>query len=127
VKIPVRTLLSLLMTLAASGQIAAQAPAQNPAPAKNQVPAQSTAPAEVVKIDFAALDKDANGRISKKEVEPVPDLEGVFDKLDTDHNGSLSSAEFAHWNRAGKATPVPRDPTTAPTGSAGAQHMSAPE
>ncbi len=56
-KIPVRTLLSLLMTLAASGQIAAQAPAQNPAPAKNQVPAQSTAPAEVVKIDFAALDK----------------------------------------------------------------------
>ena len=105
----------LLMVLAASVRIGAQAPAQN------------TAPADVVKIDFSVLDKDANGGVSKKEAEPVPELEGLFDKLDTDHNGSLSSVEFAHWSRAGKATPVPRDPTTAPTGSAGAQHMSPPK
>lgn len=112
--IPAHTF-ALLSALGVSTQIWAQAPAQN------------AAPAEVVKIDFATLDKDASGGVSKKEAEPVPDLEGEFDQLDSDHNGSLSSAEFAHWNRAGKATPVPRDPTTAPSGSAGAQHMPPPK
>jgi len=109
-KIPARSV-SLLVCLAASCFVQAQTPA-----------GKATSP-EVLKIDFATLDKDANGKLSKQEVQPVADLEGVFDSLDTDHNGSITSAEFSRWSRAGKTTPTPRDPATAPSGSAGAQHM----
>jgi hypothetical protein len=109
-KIPARTV-SLVVCLAAAAFVEAQTPAVKPAPP------------EVIRIDFAALDKDANGNLSKQEVQSVPDLEGVFDSLDTDHNGSITSVEFSRWSRAGKSTPAPRDPATAPSGSAGAQHM----
>jgi Ca2+-binding EF-hand superfamily protein len=108
-KIPGRTL--SLLVFVTVGLVQAQTPQANPATP------------EVAKVDFAALDKDANGKLTKQEVQPVADLEGVFDSLDTDHNGSISSVEFSRWSRAGKATPTPRDPTTAPSGSAGAQHM----
>ena len=102
---------TLLLLACVAGLVHAQTPPANPAPP------------EVAKVDFAALDKDANGKLSKTEVQPVADLEGVFDSLDTDRNGSISSVEFSRWSRAGKTTPTPRDPTTAPSGSAGAQHM----
>jgi len=93
--------------------------------AEAQVPADKPL-AETAKLDFAAVDKDANGHLSKQEALAVAELEGAFDALDTDHDGSVSPAEFAHWNRAGRTTPLPRDPSTAPGGSAGAQHMPAP-
>jgi len=92
-----------------------------------QVPAQKPSPSDEVKIDFSTLDKDADGKLSKVEIQSVADLEGVFGSLDKDNNGSLSSVEFSHWSRAGKSTPAPRDPATAPSGSAGAQHMPPPK
>ena len=94
--------------------------------AQAQVPTDKPVPTEAAKLDFSTVDKDANGRLSKQETLAVAELEGAFDALDTDHDGSVSPAEFSHWNRAGRTAPVPRDPSTAPGGSAGAQHMPAP-
>jgi len=105
--------ISLLLVFAA-GTAGAQAPAAKPAPVGG------------AKVDFAAVDKDANGRLSKQEALAVADLDGVFASLDTDHDGSVSPVEFSHWSRAGKANLPPRDPATAPGGSAGAQHMPPP-
>jgi len=106
----------LLFAACASVALASQA----------QTPAQTASPSEAPKIDFSTVDKDANGKLSKEETLPIAELEGAFDKLDTDHDGSVSPAEFARWRRAGKAAPLPHDPTTAPSGSAGAQHMPSP-
>lgn len=94
--------------------------------AQAQTPAAKTTPADPPKIDFSTLDKDANGKLSKEEALPVVELDASFDRLDTDRDGSLSPTEFSHWGRAGKAVPLPHDPTTAPSGSAGAQHMPSP-
>ncbi|HXC60898.1 MAG TPA: EF-hand domain-containing protein [Steroidobacteraceae bacterium] len=110
---PTRTILAIV-ALAAATAIQAQAPAE-----KAALP-------DGPKIDFSTVDKDANGKLSKEETLPIAELEGAFDKLDTDHDGSVSPAEFARWSRAGKASPVSHDPTTAPSGSAGAQHMPSP-
>ena len=108
--------ISLILLLASIGIVQAQAPAAKAAPA----------PSDATKIDFATLDKDANGKLSKPEVAVVAELEGVFDSLDTDHDGSVTAVEFSHWSRAGRTAPLPRDPATAPGGSAGAQHMPTP-
>lgn len=108
----IRTALLLTAWAGGAGLLQAQTPAALP----NDGP----------KIDFSTVDKDANGKLSKEEALPIAELEGAFDKLDTDHDGSVSPVEFARWNRAGKATPLPHDPTTAPSGSAGAQHMPSP-
>ncbi|MDQ2640242.1 MAG: hypothetical protein M3Y79_06655 [Pseudomonadota bacterium] len=78
---------------------------------------------EAVKIDFVTVDKDSNGSLSKEEVKAVTDLTGQFDTLDADHDRGLSRAEFQRWHRANTSTAEPRDPTTVPGGSAGAQHM----
>lgn len=91
-----------------------------------QTPADKALPSDGPKIDFSTVDKDANGKLSKEETLPIAELEGAFDKLDTDHDGSVSPVEFARWSRAGKASSLPHDPTTAPSGSAGAQHMPSP-
>lgn len=106
---------TVLATLVACGLAHAQAPAEKPAPAQ---PGPS--------IDFSTLDKDANGKLSKEEALTVVELDASFDRLDTDRDGSVSPAEFSRWSRAGKANPLPHDPTTAPSGSAGAQHMPSP-
>jgi hypothetical protein len=45
-----------------------------------------------------------------------------FEMLDLNHDGYLSPKEFQAWTRALK-DPAVRDPATAPSGSAGAQHM----
>lgn len=87
--------------------------AQNPPP-----PATDSA-----KVDFSALDKDVSSYLTKDEAMVVADLESVFDTLDSDHDGKISSAQFTRWSRAGKPTALPRDPSTAPSGSAGSQHM----
>lgn len=78
---------------------------------------------DLQKVDFAALDIDANGRLLKPEIVSIPMLEASFDKLDSDRDGALSPSEFAQWDRAGKTSLRPRDPATVPGGSAGAQHM----
>jgi hypothetical protein len=78
---------------------------------------------ESAKVDFSTLDKDVSSYLTKDEAMVIADLESVFDTLDSDHDGKISSAEFTRWSRAGKSTPLPRDPTTAPSGSAGSQHM----
>jgi hypothetical protein len=92
-----------------------------------QTPADKTGTVDAPKIDFSTLDKDANGKLSKEEALTVVELDAMFDRLDADRDGSMSPTEFSHWNRAGKAIPLPHDSTTAPSGSAGAQHMPSPE
>lgn len=78
---------------------------------------------ETVKIDFITLDKDSSGSLSKEEVSAVAALTGQFDTLDADHDRALSRPEFQRWYRANTSAEEPRDPTTVPGGSAGAQHM----
>jgi hypothetical protein len=80
-------------------------------------------PADISKLDFSSLDKDASAYLTKDETLALADLEGVFDTLDSDRDGRISPSEFSRWARAGKSTPLPADPSTAPTGSAGAQHV----
>ncbi len=85
---------------------------------------QEPAPADAPKIDFAELDADRDGNLSRQEALPTADLHASFDLLDVDRNQALSPTEFARWNRAGSAQPkTPPDPSTAPGGSAGAQHL----
>ena len=105
---------TLLVVLTSASLACAQAPTEKPGPV------------DATKVDFSTVDKDANGRLSKEESLPIAELEGAFDQLDTDHDGAVSPAEFSRWSRAGKAVPLPHDPTTAPSGSAGAQHMPSP-
>jgi hypothetical protein len=79
-------------------------------------------------LDFVKADKNGDGTISKEEALTVPDLTSAFEMLDSDADALLSPAEFARWDRAGKVeAPRPRDPATAPSGSAGSQHMPKPE
>jgi hypothetical protein len=107
------TFLPLLLGVALS----TTAVAQTPAP-KKPVSADAT------RIDFTTLDKDANGSLSKEEAVAIADLEARFDQLDADRSTTVSPAEYAAWSRAGKTVNAPpRDPATAPGGSAGAQHL----
>lgn len=88
-----------------------------------QAPVEQKPPLDPPRIDFAAVDLDSNGRISKEESVAVADLESVFDRLDTNQDKWVSPVEFSLWPRAGKTGLPPRDPATVPGGSAGAQHM----
>jgi hypothetical protein len=102
-----------LVTLAIAGVVQAQAPASTKPP-----------PTDTTKIDFVTVDKDQNGSLSKEESKAVGDLDSSFAQLDADKDEVVSKTEFLKWKRAGKiaGAKVP-DPTTAPSGSAGAQHM----
>jgi hypothetical protein len=104
-------LATLAIVLASSGTCMPLL-AGNPAP---KVPDGPT-------VDFGKADKNGDGSISKDEALHVPDLTSAFEMLDTDMDELVSPDEFALWNRARKVEP-PRDPTTLPSGSAGAQHM----
>ncbi len=108
---------SLLLAL----MIATIGHAQSP-PAKPK-PAATVAP----RIDFVTLDKDANSMLSREEAKMIADLDGAFAQLDSDHDASISPAEFSRWSRAGKVGGARPDPATAPSGSAGAQHMPDPK
>ena len=79
---------------------------------------------ELKPVAFSTLDTNKDGKISLQEARAAPDLYASFDMLDLNHDGFLSPAEFQAWPRALK-TPnaAARDPSTAPSGSAGAQHM----
>ena len=79
---------------------------------------------ELQPVAFATLDTNHDGKISKKEALAAPDLSDAFDKLDLNHDGFLTPAEFQAWPRAAKSKDAaPLDPSTAPGGSGGAQHM----
>lgn len=91
--------------------------------AQQTVP-QEPAPADAPKVDFADIDENRDGNLSRQEALPTADLHASFDLLDVDRNQALSPTEFAQWNRAGSAQPkIPSDKSTAPGGSAGAQHL----
>jgi hypothetical protein len=79
---------------------------------------------ELKPIAFSALDTNKDGKLSRSEARADPELYEAFDMLDVNHDGFLTPAEFQAWPRALKATnATTRDPATAPSGSAGAQHM----
>lgn len=48
-------------------------------------------------IDFATLDRNHDGFISREEAKANPTLEREFDALDTRHAGRLSKAQLEGW------------------------------
>lgn len=78
--------------------------------------------ADATAIDFSTVDKDSSRTITIEEAAAVTELHDVFNELDEDRNLFLTPNEFAAWPRAGKVD-SPKDPTTVPGGSAGAQHV----
>lgn len=117
---------SLLLAVGFAGASHADSPtdAQKPATADVPKPAAADAP----KIDFVTVDEDANGSLSKSEVLAVAALHAVFAQLDANRDEALSPEEFSRWSQAGETSVAkPVDPATAPSGSAGAQHMPDPE
>ncbi len=79
---------------------------------------------ELKPIAFSTLDTNHDGKISLSEARADPDLYMSFEMLDANHDGFLSPQEFQAWPRAMKTKDATvRDPGTAPSGSAGAQHM----
>jgi len=97
-------LVCLLLVCAFSGPLCAQ-------PAKP----------ELQPVDFQKLDRNHDGKLSAQEARADAELTAEFDTLDVNHDGFLSPAEFQAWPRARK-TQAP-DPSTAPGGSSGAQHL----
>lgn len=49
------------------------------------------------KIDFAALDTDGDGFISREEAQANPALADEFDSLDTARRGKLGREQLAGW------------------------------
>jgi Ca2+-binding EF-hand superfamily protein len=45
-------------------------------------------------VDYAKLDKNGDGNISKEEAKADPSLSAKFDALDTDKSGSLCTTEL---------------------------------
>src|SRR5690606_13251680 len=83
-------ILSLLLSLGLAGLVYGQA----------QTVPQEPAPADAPKLDFADVDKNGDGNLTRDEALPVADLHASFDLLDVDRNQMLSPTEFAQWNRA---------------------------
>lgn len=80
--------------------ITGEATAQPSTPVQPQVTVVSREPDSVVgeyKIDFAALDKNHDGSLSRAEVKSNPTLTAEFDAVDIDHNGRLSKKELEGW------------------------------
>jgi hypothetical protein len=109
----IRKIAAPILLLVVAGAGFAQAPTAKTAPPVPDGP----------KIDFVAVDKDVDGRVSKDEALQVPDLNSAFEMLDSDRNQFISPVEFSRWSRAGKVDLPRPDPAVAPGGSAGAQHM----
>jgi Ca2+-binding EF-hand superfamily protein len=49
------------------------------------------------RIDFAALDANGDGSLSRTEVRSNATLTGEFRAVDNDHNGRLSKEELKGW------------------------------
>jgi Ca2+-binding EF-hand superfamily protein len=79
---------------------------------------------ELKPLAFSSLDTNKDGKISLSEARADPGLYEAFAMLDVNHDGYLTPAEFQAWPRALKTKDTEgHDPATAPSGSAGAQHM----
>ncbi len=82
-----------------------QAQAAQSQPATPAIPAT---PAEPAKKTWADLDVNKDGNLDKTEAAPIPTLQAVFDKADTDANGLLTGEEYKTYlamNGDGKARP----------------------
>jgi Rieske Fe-S protein len=44
---------------------------------------------------FTRVDVNGDGKLSREEAERLPVIASMFDKLDADHDGQLTLAEFA--------------------------------
>lgn len=53
---------------------------------------------KMVADEFAALDKNKDGKLAKAELPKDSPIRPHFDMLDTDKDGSLSSAEYAGYH-----------------------------
>lgn len=82
-----------------------QAQAAQSQPATPAIPAT---PAEPANKTWADLDVNKDGNLDKTEAAPIPTLQAVFDKADTDANGLLTGEEYKTYlamNGDGKARP----------------------
>ena len=71
-----------------------------PAPSGTAADVKSVPPDSVVgeyKIDFAAMDTNGDGRISRAEARSNQTLTDEFRAVDNDHDGRLSKEELAGW------------------------------
>lgn len=67
-----------------------------------QVTVRSIQPDNVIgnyRIDFAAMDVDGDGFISREEAQANPALADEFNSLDTGRRGKLSREQLAGWLR----------------------------
>ncbi len=76
--------------------------AAEPAPAAGaaQATVRSVPPDSVVgeyKIDFATMDANGNGSISRSEAKSNATLTAEFDAVDNNHDGKLDKQELAGW------------------------------
>ncbi len=60
----------------------------------SQTTPSSDASKTMPSVDFAKLDTNGDGNISKSEASVDPTLAAKFDKLDADKSGSLSATEI---------------------------------
>ncbi len=85
-----------------------QAQAAQSQPATPATPAIPATPAEPANKTWADLDVNKDGNLDKTEAAPIPTLQAVFDKADTDANGLLTGEEYKTYlamNGDGKARP----------------------
>lgn len=85
----------------AAGQVTHAVQVATP-PGQAAVTVRSIQPSTVLgdyHIDFAALDTDGDGFISRAEAQANPSLAAEFDALDSAHRGKLARAQLAGWLR----------------------------
>ena len=58
-----------------------------------------SAQTDAYRVDFAALDVDGDGYISRSEAKAHPALDAEFNAIDSNRDGRLSREELAGWLR----------------------------